>query len=60
MEAPKASKSKNPHQKVPKKGKKNSNPKWKKPYPQNHRISKKEKTDMEDVLNMAIANLEIK
>ncbi|MBW0564069.1 hypothetical protein O181_103784 [Austropuccinia psidii MF-1] len=35
------------------KGKKKAKPKWNKPYPQNYRIPKKEKTAMDHVYNMA-------
>ncbi|MBW0528159.1 hypothetical protein O181_067874 [Austropuccinia psidii MF-1] len=66
VEAPQASTSKNPPQKVSSKGKQNpnsnqkgkqkakgkANPKWRKPYPQNYRIPKREKTAMDNVFNM--------
>ncbi|MBW0546880.1 hypothetical protein O181_086595 [Austropuccinia psidii MF-1] len=74
VEAPQASTRKNPPQPVPnkpkqtpktnKKGKKKAKgkakPKWNKPYPQNYRIPKKEKTSMEDVFNMARTLMEFK
>ncbi|MBW0583263.1 hypothetical protein O181_122978 [Austropuccinia psidii MF-1] len=70
VEAPKASKRKNWPQQVPKKdkqtpkrnqkGKKKEKPKWNKPYPQNHRIPKKEKKAMDNVFNMARALIEFK
>ncbi|MBW0554450.1 hypothetical protein O181_094165 [Austropuccinia psidii MF-1] len=65
-----ASTSKSPPQHVPKKpkqapntnqkGKKKAKPKWNKPYPQNYRIPKKEKTAMENVFNMARTLMEFK
>ncbi|MBW0503059.1 hypothetical protein O181_042774 [Austropuccinia psidii MF-1] len=68
VEAPQASTSKNPPQQVPNKDKKTpkSNQKgkakckWNKPSPQNHRITKKEKTAMEIVFNMARTLMEFK
>ncbi|MBW0573438.1 hypothetical protein O181_113153 [Austropuccinia psidii MF-1] len=42
------------------KGKKKAKPKWNKPYPQNYRIPKKEKTAMDNVLNMARTLMEFK
>ncbi|MBW0587777.1 hypothetical protein O181_127492 [Austropuccinia psidii MF-1] len=67
VEAPQAPTSKNKPQKVQKKDKKTSKrnkkgkqktkgkakSKWNKPYPQNYRIPKKEKTAMDNVFNMA-------
>ncbi|MBW0506202.1 hypothetical protein O181_045917 [Austropuccinia psidii MF-1] len=58
VEAPQASTSKNTPQKVPKKGKAKS--KWNKPYPQNCRILKKEKTAMDNVFNMKRTLMDIK
>ncbi|MBW0498483.1 hypothetical protein O181_038198 [Austropuccinia psidii MF-1] len=62
VEAPKASKRKDIPQQVPNKdkkapkrnqeGKQKVKPKWKKPYPQNYKITNKEKTGMENVFNM--------
>ncbi|MBW0503120.1 hypothetical protein O181_042835 [Austropuccinia psidii MF-1] len=70
VEAPQASTSNNLPQKdkkTPKnnqKGKKNAKgkakSKWNKPYPQNYRIQKKEKTAMDNVFNMARALMELK
>ena len=70
VEAPQASTSKNPPQKVPnkpkqapktnQKGKQKANPKWNKPYPQNYRIPKKEKTAMDNVFNMERTLMEFK
>ncbi|MBW0473349.1 hypothetical protein O181_013064 [Austropuccinia psidii MF-1] len=70
VEVPQASTSKNlPQQatnkdkKAPKsnqKDKKKPNSKWNRPYPQNYRIPKNEKTAMENVLNMARALIEFK
>ncbi|MBW0575155.1 hypothetical protein O181_114870 [Austropuccinia psidii MF-1] len=74
VEAPQASTSKNPPQKVPnkpkqtpktnQKGKQKSKgkekPKWNKLFPQNHRIPKKEKTVMDNVFNMARTSMEFK
>ncbi|MBW0586388.1 hypothetical protein O181_126103 [Austropuccinia psidii MF-1] len=62
VEDPQASTSKNLPQQLPnkdkqtpksnQKGKQKSKPNWNKPYPQNYRIPKKEKTAMDNVLNM--------
>ncbi|MBW0527077.1 hypothetical protein O181_066792 [Austropuccinia psidii MF-1] len=74
VEAPQASKSKNMPQKVSKKDKKTpkrnhrgkqkakgkEKSKCNKPYPQNHRITKKEKTAMDNVFNMARTLMEFK
>ncbi|MBW0509875.1 hypothetical protein O181_049590 [Austropuccinia psidii MF-1] len=74
LEAPQASISKNPPQHVPKKPKQTPNnnqkgkkkakgkakPKWKKPYPQNYMIPKKEKTARDNVFNMAQTLMEFK
>ncbi|MBW0591328.1 hypothetical protein O181_131043 [Austropuccinia psidii MF-1] len=70
VEAPQASTSKIPPQQVrnkpnktPKtiqKGKQKAKPKWNKPYPQNYRIPKKEKTAMDSVFNMARTLIEFK
>ncbi|MBW0507096.1 hypothetical protein O181_046811 [Austropuccinia psidii MF-1] len=74
VEAPQASTSKNLCQQVPKKGnqppksnqkgKKNAKGKakrkWNKPFPQNYRISKKEKTAMDNVFNMARTLMEFR
>ncbi|MBW0558463.1 hypothetical protein O181_098178 [Austropuccinia psidii MF-1] len=70
VEAPQATTSKNLPQQVPnkpkqtpktnQKGKQKAKPKWNKPYPQNYRIPKKEKTTMENVLNMARSLMEFK
>ncbi|MBW0472719.1 hypothetical protein O181_012434 [Austropuccinia psidii MF-1] len=70
VEAPQASRSKKPPQKMPnkdkqtpksnQKGKKKAKPKWNKPYPQIYRILKKEKTAMDNVLNMARTLMELK
>ncbi|MBW0559758.1 hypothetical protein O181_099473 [Austropuccinia psidii MF-1] len=68
VEAPQASTSRNPPQKVPNKPKKTpktnhkgkGKPKWNKPYPQNYRILKKEKTAMDNVFNMARTLMEFK
>ncbi|MBW0577052.1 hypothetical protein O181_116767 [Austropuccinia psidii MF-1] len=69
VEAPKASTSKGPPQPVPKKpkkapktnqkGKQKAKPKWNKPYPQNYRIPKKEKTAMDNAFNMARTLMEL-
>ncbi|MBW0564670.1 hypothetical protein O181_104385 [Austropuccinia psidii MF-1] len=70
VEACQASISKNTHQKVPnkdkqapksnQKGNKKSKSKWNKPYPQNYRIPMREKTAMDNVLNMARSFMELK
>ncbi|MBW0525258.1 hypothetical protein O181_064973 [Austropuccinia psidii MF-1] len=74
VEAPQASTSKTLPQQVPKKPKRTpktnqkgkqkakgkAKPKWNKPYPQNYRIPKKEKTAMDNVLNMARTLMEFK
>ncbi|MBW0506411.1 hypothetical protein O181_046126 [Austropuccinia psidii MF-1] len=70
VEAPQSSKSKIMPQKVPNKpkkppntnqnGKKKAKPKWNKPYPQNYRIPKKEKTAMDNVFDMARTLMELK
>ncbi|MBW0463064.1 hypothetical protein O181_002779 [Austropuccinia psidii MF-1] len=74
VEALQESTSKNLPQQVPKKPKQTpktnqkgnqkekgkANPKWNKPYPQNYRIPKKEKTAMDNVLNMARTLMEFK
>ncbi|MBW0509682.1 hypothetical protein O181_049397 [Austropuccinia psidii MF-1] len=70
VEASQASTSEHPSQQVPKKpnkppktnqkGKKKAKPKWNKPYPQNYRIPKKEKTVMDNVFNMARTLMEFK
>ncbi|MBW0568556.1 hypothetical protein O181_108271 [Austropuccinia psidii MF-1] len=60
VEALQASKCKNTPQQVPKKGKKKEKYKRKKPYPQNYRIPKKEKKDMDNVFNMARTSMEFK
>ncbi|MBW0533127.1 hypothetical protein O181_072842 [Austropuccinia psidii MF-1] len=74
VEAPQASTRKNPLQQVPNKPKKTpktnqkgkqkakgkAKPMWNKPYPQNYRIPKKEKTAMDNVFNMARALMEFK
>ncbi|MBW0516650.1 hypothetical protein O181_056365 [Austropuccinia psidii MF-1] len=74
VEAPQESTSKNLPQQVPnkpkqtpktnqkgkKKAKGKANPKWNKPYPQNYRIPKKEKTAMENVFNMERTLMEFK
>ncbi|MBW0568361.1 hypothetical protein O181_108076, partial [Austropuccinia psidii MF-1] len=74
VEAPKASTSKNPPQQVPNKPKKTpktiqkgkkkekgkAKPKWNKPYPQNYRIPKKERTAMDNLSNMARTLMEFK
>ncbi|MBW0525462.1 hypothetical protein O181_065177 [Austropuccinia psidii MF-1] len=70
VEAPQASKSKTPPQQVPKKGKKTpknnqkgkrkAKPKCNKPYPQNYRTPKKEKTAMDNVFNIARALMEVR
>ncbi|MBW0591327.1 hypothetical protein O181_131042 [Austropuccinia psidii MF-1] len=74
VEAPQASTRKKPPQKVPRKPKQapktnqkgkqkakgKENPKWNKPYPQNYRIPKKEKTAMDNVFNMARTLMEFK
>ncbi|MBW0483587.1 hypothetical protein O181_023302 [Austropuccinia psidii MF-1] len=73
VEGPKAFISKNTPQKVPNKDKKapERNPegkeeekgkemsKWNKPYPQNYRIPKKEKTSIENVFNMERTLMEL-
>ncbi|MBW0584550.1 hypothetical protein O181_124265 [Austropuccinia psidii MF-1] len=74
VEAPQASTRKNPPQQVPNKPKKTlktnqmgkqkakekAKTKWNKPYPQNYRIPKKEKTAMDNVFNMARTLMEFK
>ncbi|MBW0527793.1 hypothetical protein O181_067508 [Austropuccinia psidii MF-1] len=68
VEAPQASTRKNVPQQVPKQGKKipksnqkgKEKPKWNKPYPQNYRIPKKEKTAINNVFNMARTLMEFK
>ncbi|MBW0590151.1 hypothetical protein O181_129866 [Austropuccinia psidii MF-1] len=69
VEAPQASTSKNPPQKVPNKPKQapKTNQKGKqkakgkaKPYPQNYRVLQKEKTSMDNVFNMARNLMEFK
>ncbi|MBW0506616.1 hypothetical protein O181_046331 [Austropuccinia psidii MF-1] len=68
VEAPQASTSKNLPQQVPNKPNKTpktnqkgkAKPKWNKPYPQNYRIPKKEKTAMDNVFNMARTLMEFK
>ncbi|MBW0589234.1 hypothetical protein O181_128949 [Austropuccinia psidii MF-1] len=74
VEAPQASTNKNPPQKVPSKPKQapktnekgkqkakgKAKPKWNKPYPQNYRIPKKEKTAMDNVFNMEGTSMEFK
>ncbi|MBW0506233.1 hypothetical protein O181_045948 [Austropuccinia psidii MF-1] len=68
VEAPQASTSKIPPQQVQNRPKKTpktnqkgkANPKWNKPYPQNYRIPKKEKTAMDNVFNMARTLMEFK
>ncbi|MBW0510785.1 hypothetical protein O181_050500 [Austropuccinia psidii MF-1] len=70
VEAPQASTRNNTPQKVPtktkqapktnQKGKKKAKPKWNKPYPQNYRIPKKEKTAIDKVFNMARTLMEFK
>ncbi|MBW0511481.1 hypothetical protein O181_051196 [Austropuccinia psidii MF-1] len=68
VEAPQASTSKHLPQQVPKKPKKTpktdqkgkAKPKWNKPYPQNYRTPKKEKTAMDNVFNMARTLMEFK
>ncbi|MBW0569277.1 hypothetical protein O181_108992 [Austropuccinia psidii MF-1] len=68
VEAPQASTSKNPPQQVPNKPKQTpktnqkgkAKPKWNKPYLQNYRIPKKEKTAMDNVFNMATTLMEFK
>ncbi|MBW0590442.1 hypothetical protein O181_130157 [Austropuccinia psidii MF-1] len=47
-------------QKNNQKGKRKAKPKWNKPYPQNHRVPKKEKTAMDNVFNMARTLMEFK
>ncbi|MBW0593446.1 hypothetical protein O181_133161 [Austropuccinia psidii MF-1] len=42
------------------KGNQKAKPKWNKPYPQNYRIPKKEKTAMDNVFNMARTLMEFK
>ncbi|MBW0536349.1 hypothetical protein O181_076064 [Austropuccinia psidii MF-1] len=74
VEAPQASTSKTLPQQVPNKPKQTpktnqkgkqkekgkAKPKWNKPYPQNYRIPKKEKTTMDNVLNMARTLMEFR
>ncbi|MBW0577528.1 hypothetical protein O181_117243 [Austropuccinia psidii MF-1] len=74
MGALQASTSKSPPQQVPNKEKQTpksnqkgkqkekgkAKSKWNKPYPQNHRIPKKEKTDMDNVFNMSRTLMEFK
>ncbi|MBW0593325.1 hypothetical protein O181_133040 [Austropuccinia psidii MF-1] len=70
VEAPQASTRKNPPQRAPNKGKKSQkgNQKGKKkakancnkPYPRNYRITKKQKTAMENVFNIARTMMEFK
>ncbi|MBW0564228.1 hypothetical protein O181_103943 [Austropuccinia psidii MF-1] len=74
VEAPQAFKSKNTPQQVPNKPNKipktnqkgnqkekgKPKPKWNKPYLQNYRIPKKEKTAMDNVFNMARTLMEFK
>ncbi|MBW0533266.1 hypothetical protein O181_072981 [Austropuccinia psidii MF-1] len=74
VEAPQVSTSKNTPQQVPnkdkqtpkrnqkgkKKAKVKAKPKWNKPYPQNYRIPKKEKTAMDNVFNIARTLMELK
>ncbi|MBW0512951.1 hypothetical protein O181_052666 [Austropuccinia psidii MF-1] len=70
VEAPQASTSKTLPQNVPKegkktpknnqKGKKKAKSKWNKPYPQNYRTTKKEKTTMRNVFNMERTLMEFK
>ncbi|MBW0590873.1 hypothetical protein O181_130588 [Austropuccinia psidii MF-1] len=74
VEALLASPRKAPPQQVPKKTKQSpktnqkgknkekgkAKPKWNKPYPQNYRIPKKDKTAMDNVFNMARALMEFK
>ncbi|MBW0481009.1 hypothetical protein O181_020724 [Austropuccinia psidii MF-1] len=74
VEAPQTSKSKILPQQVPKKDKQTpkrnkkgekkakgkAKSKWNMPYPQNYRIPKKEKTDMDNVFNMARTLMEFK
>ncbi|MBW0534864.1 hypothetical protein O181_074579 [Austropuccinia psidii MF-1] len=74
VEAPQASTSKNLPKEVPnkdnqtpksnqkgkQKAKEKEKSKWNKPYPHNYRISKKEKTAMENVFNMARTLMEFK
>ncbi|MBW0556763.1 hypothetical protein O181_096478 [Austropuccinia psidii MF-1] len=74
VEAPQASTSKNQPQPVPNKPKKppktnqkgkqkakgKAKHKWNKPYPQNYRIPKKEKTGMDNMFNMARTLMEFK
>ncbi|MBW0523336.1 hypothetical protein O181_063051 [Austropuccinia psidii MF-1] len=48
------------NQKGKKKAKVKAKPKWNKPYPQNYRIPKKEKTAMDNVFNMARTLMEFK
>ncbi|MBW0566725.1 hypothetical protein O181_106440 [Austropuccinia psidii MF-1] len=69
-EAPQASTIKNTPQQVPnkpkqtpktnQKGKQKAKPKCNQPYPQNYSITKKEKTAMDNVFNMAITLMEFK
>ncbi|MBW0522706.1 hypothetical protein O181_062421 [Austropuccinia psidii MF-1] len=68
VEAPQASTRKHLPQQVPNKGNKKpknnqkvkAKPKWNKPYPQNYRIPKKEKTAMYNVFNMERNLMEVK
>ncbi|MBW0521768.1 hypothetical protein O181_061483 [Austropuccinia psidii MF-1] len=74
VEAPQTSTSRNPPQQVPKKPKKTpktnqkgnqkakgkAKPKWNKPYLQNYRIPKKEKTAMDNLCNMERTLMEFK
>ncbi|MBW0542236.1 hypothetical protein O181_081951 [Austropuccinia psidii MF-1] len=74
VEAPQASTSKSPPQQVPNKDKKapksnqkgkpkakgKAKSKWNKPYPQNYRIPKKEKTALDNVFNMERDLMEFK
>ncbi|MBW0561649.1 hypothetical protein O181_101364 [Austropuccinia psidii MF-1] len=48
------------NQKGKQKAKGKAKPKWNKPYPQNYRIPKKEKTAMDNVFNMARALMKLK
>ncbi|MBW0586673.1 hypothetical protein O181_126388 [Austropuccinia psidii MF-1] len=68
VEAPQASTSNNLPQQVPNKDKQTpkrnqkgkAKSKWNKPYPENYRITKKEKTATDNVFNMARALMEFK
>ncbi|MBW0514903.1 hypothetical protein O181_054618 [Austropuccinia psidii MF-1] len=68
VEDPQASTSKNPPQKLPNKPKQSpktnqkgkAKPKWNKPYLQNYRIPKKEKTSMDNVFNMVRTLMKLK